>query len=302
MTSSNVTGTCQRCDRRRIVCRIWLIMCCNMPASSGRRNRNRLVKMPMKELMQQTTERLPQRVRQAGMELHETLAPQAAKTVVLTDPAAVEQILFNLVDNSCKYASRAEDRRIHLHWSVGKGVAQIRATDHGPGIQAAQAKKLFRPFSKSDLEAAQTAPGIGLGLALCRRLAGEIGGKLHFDSGNGDGAAFPALGEIVRRRVAEGARLSGEVGPTFASSDPRRAQLPCDGVWRRHSVTPKGCRSRSARPTGDLSGALAGPATANAADNRDRVPAPGRAAPTTTRRSSSSIGPSATKSTLVQDH
>ncbi len=113
------------------------------------------------------------------MELHETLAPQDAKTVVLTDPAAVEQILFNLVDNSCKYASRAEDRRIHLHWSVGTEVTQVRVTDHGPGIQGVQAKKLFRPFSKSDQEAAQSAPGIGLGLALCRRLANEIGGQLH---------------------------------------------------------------------------------------------------------------------------
>ena len=155
----------------------------------GRKSRRR-VEIEMKSLMQQTTERLPQRVQQAGMELHETLAPQDVNTVVLTDPAAVEQILFNLVDNSCKYASRAEDRRIHLHWSVGDRVTQVRVTDHGPGIQAAQAKKLFHPFSKSDQEAAQSAPGIGLGLALCRRLANDIGGKLLFDPGNGQGAAF----------------------------------------------------------------------------------------------------------------
>ena len=155
----------------------------------GRESRRR-VEIELKSLMQQTTERLPQRVQQAGMELHETLTPQDAKTVVLTDPAAVEQILFNLVDNSCKYASRAEDRRIHLHWSVGDRVTQVRVTDHGPGIQAEQAKKLFHPFSKSDQEAAQSAPGIGLGLALCRRLANDIGGKLLFDPGNGQGAAF----------------------------------------------------------------------------------------------------------------
>ena len=144
----------------------------------------------VKELMQQTTERLPQRARQAGMELHETVAPQDANTLVTADPAAVEQILFNLVDNSCKYASSASDRRIHLHWSVGNRVAQVRVTDHGPGIHADQAKKLFRPFSKSDQEAAQSAPGIGLGLALCRRLSNDMGGKLHYNPSEGDGAAF----------------------------------------------------------------------------------------------------------------
>ncbi len=155
----------------------------------GRKKRNR-VKMEMKALMRQTTERLPQRARLSGMELHETLAAQDAKAVVLTDPAAVEQILFNLVDNACKYAACAEDHRIHLHWSVGNRVVQVRVSDHGPGIHVTQAKKLFLPFSKSDQEAAQSAPGIGLGLALCRRLAAEIGGQLHFDSSDNTGAAF----------------------------------------------------------------------------------------------------------------
>ena len=154
------------------------------------RNVRRRVKMDLKTLMQQTTERLPQRARQAGMELHETIAPQDVGQNVVTDPAAVEQILFNLVDNSCKYASTAEDRRIHLHWSIGNRVAQVRVTDHGPGIQAAQARKLFLPFSKSDQEAAQSAPGIGLGLALCRRLASDIGGQLHYDADAAEGATF----------------------------------------------------------------------------------------------------------------
>ncbi len=155
----------------------------------GRKTRPR-VRLALKTLMQQTTERLPQRARQAGMELHETMAPQAAGQIVLTDPGAVEQILFNLVDNSCKYAASATDRRIHLHWSLGNRVLQVRVTDHGPGIQGAQAKRLFRPFSKSDQEAAQSAPGVGLGLALCQRLAREIGGQLHYHPGDGDGAAF----------------------------------------------------------------------------------------------------------------
>ena len=154
------------------------------------RGRRRRVAISLKALMQSSTERLPQRARQAGMELHETITARDAVRTVITDPAAVEQILFNLVDNACKYASSAEDRRIHIRWSIGHRVAQIRVTDHGPGISAEQARRLFRPFSKTDQEAAQSAPGIGLGLALCQRLASDMEGRLSYDPGDGEGAAF----------------------------------------------------------------------------------------------------------------
>jgi signal transduction histidine kinase len=148
------------------------------------------VPIELERLIQQTTERLPQRAKQAGMVLHEAPPPCVTQQVVWTDPAAVEQILFNLVDNACKYASSAHDRRIHIQWSLGNGVAQVRVTDHGPGIAPEQLKKLFRPFSKTDQEAAQSAPGIGLGLALCQRLATDVGGKLTYAPAPGTGAAF----------------------------------------------------------------------------------------------------------------
>ncbi len=154
------------------------------------RNARRRVPIELERLMQQATERLPQRAKQSGMMLQEAPSPPVAQQVVWTDPAAVEQILFNLVDNACKYASSARDRRIHIQWSIGNGVAQVRVTDHGPGISHEQLKKLFRPFSKTDQEAAQSAPGIGLGLALCQRLATDVGGKLTYAPGPGTGAAF----------------------------------------------------------------------------------------------------------------
>ena len=56
---------------------------------------------------------------------------------------------------------------------------------------AKQARRLFRPFSKSADEAATTAPGVGLGLALCRRLAKSMGGTLQLDGKQtGEGACF----------------------------------------------------------------------------------------------------------------
>jgi signal transduction histidine kinase len=50
-------------------------------------------------------------------------------------------------------------------------------------------RKLFKPFSKSVHEAANSAPGVGLGLALCRRLARHLGGRLTLAESN-EGAVF----------------------------------------------------------------------------------------------------------------
>jgi C4-dicarboxylate-specific signal transduction histidine kinase len=61
--------------------------------------------------------------------------------------------------------------------------------DHGPGIPAGATRRLFRPFSKSARDAANTAPGVGLGLALSRRLAVDLGGWLAAEANHG-GADF----------------------------------------------------------------------------------------------------------------
>jgi K+-sensing histidine kinase KdpD len=104
----------------------------------------------------------------------------AVKGVSLsTDVGVVEQILFNLVDNAAKYAARAEDRQIRLHASRDGGGVVFCVIDRGPGFASLRAAERSAPFSKSAQEAAETAPGVGLGLALCRRLAKELGGRLQ---------------------------------------------------------------------------------------------------------------------------
>jgi C4-dicarboxylate-specific signal transduction histidine kinase len=62
--------------------------------------------------------------------------------------------------------------------------------DHGPGVPAARSGKLFHPFSKSVQEAANSAPGLGLGLAISRRLAVSVGGDLREGVHPEGGAVF----------------------------------------------------------------------------------------------------------------
>lgn len=160
-----------------------------------------LVTLRVDELLDRIVPRLADRANQVEMNLEVDADEAASQSQLHTDPTALEQILFNLVDNACKYAARAEDRRIRLRVEQAAGQSlRFRVIDHGPGIPAEQAKRLFRPFSKSDHEAARTAPGVGLGLALSRRLARILGGRLEMSSDrpSGAGAEFVLSLPIAR--------------------------------------------------------------------------------------------------------
>lgn len=142
-------------------------------------------------LLDRTAPRLVDRAEQAEMKLEVDAADDAQDASLCTDPAAVEQILFNLVDNACKYACHGVDKRIHLEIIATGGDVQFRIRDHGPGISRQGQRKLFLPFSKSVHEAASSAPGVGLGLALSRRLARDLGGTLALEPAKDEtGAVF----------------------------------------------------------------------------------------------------------------
>jgi signal transduction histidine kinase len=144
----------------------------------------------MAELVDRIGPRLADRASQADMQLDVEADDEVRPLTIETDPGAVEQILLNLVDNACKYAAGAADRRIHLQCRAAGNSVAMSVCDHGPGIQPEDHKRLFRPFSKSAQEAARTAPGVGLGLALSERLARDLGGRLHVTSKDSDGACF----------------------------------------------------------------------------------------------------------------
>jgi signal transduction histidine kinase len=140
-------------------------------------------------LIESATERLRERVAAAGLTL--TFDKPAEPVTVRADGAAVEQILVNLVDNACKYARSGAPPTVEVSLSRTDGRAVVRVRDHGPGLSASERRRLFRPFSKSDHEAAASAPGVGLGLALSRRLARAQGGDLRLDDRTaGGGATF----------------------------------------------------------------------------------------------------------------
>jgi len=153
--------------------------------------RGRTERITLAALIEKVKARLEQRAEQAGMTIVVDADSAALSTPVHVDASVVEQILFNLVDNACKYAApTATESIIHLEALPAGRFAMLRVRDHGQGISAAGVKRLFKPFSKSAHEAAHTAPGVGLGLALCRRLSRSMGGDLQLDISTKSGACF----------------------------------------------------------------------------------------------------------------
>ena len=66
----------------------------------------------------------------------------------------------------------------------------MRVRDDGHGIPQSDAKRIFKAFRKSATEAAHSAPGVGLGLCLSRRLAQAMGGDLQLETYAPNGASF----------------------------------------------------------------------------------------------------------------
>lgn len=150
------------------------------------------------ELVAQVKPLLQRRVADARMILEcETGIPP--ESVVHTDAESYNQILFNLVDNACKYAFGATDRSIQLKIAEENGRLCTTVCDHGSGISPSQARMIFEPFERGSF-AASDKPGIGLGLALSRRLARDLGGDLVCKPAHEGGACFELVLPIVKGR------------------------------------------------------------------------------------------------------
>lgn len=100
---------------------------------------------------------------------------QVLPVTLMTDPALLERLLRNLLDNALKHGG---------HGPIGIGMSQdqqlvISVTDFGPGIPASEREHIFEEFYR--LPRSQHAQGLGLGLSIVRRIADLLGYRLALD-------------------------------------------------------------------------------------------------------------------------
>jgi len=145
--------------------------------------------MNLNELVARLNPALERRVESTPMTLEVEL-DSPADTPLSVDPEAVGQILGNLVDNAAKYAIGTTSPTIHLGAAATNSSLVLTVRDHGPGIPREQARVIFDPFERGGRDPADSVPGVGLGLALARGLARDMGGELTLESPNDGGALF----------------------------------------------------------------------------------------------------------------
>jgi len=153
------------------------------------------------ELLERVVPGLERRAREAGMTL--LVDGRGREDELLrTDPEAVGQILFNLVDNACKYGRDRSGSGGTVELSVvaaGEGLS-LRVRDHGKGVPPGCRRAIFRAFDRGGLDSSDPNPGVGLGLALSRGLARDLGGELSLESGGGEPGADFRLSLPLERR------------------------------------------------------------------------------------------------------
>lgn len=129
-----------------------------------------------------------------GMEVSTELAPELP--LVQGDSVQLQQVLLNLVLNAADAMSGNPPgkRRLYVSTSLTKGGVRLSVRDEGVGLPA-DIEGIFRPFYTTK------AQGLGMGLAICRSIAGAHEGQLCAESHGDKGAAFhlelPARFETV---------------------------------------------------------------------------------------------------------
>jgi len=140
---------------------------------------------------------------------------------VVQDRAKLTQILLNLTGNATKFTSEGG---VSLHCTVTRDTVEFEVGDTGIGIPAEHFEAIFDEFRQLDGAADRAHSGVGLGLALCRRYTGLLGGTIEVKSELGKGSTFtvriPRFLELGHDNVAV---LEGLPAPL---SDPTLRSAP----------------------------------------------------------------------------
>jgi signal transduction histidine kinase len=133
------------------------------------------------QLMERTTERF--RRSHPGRALQVDVSASSELAVDL-DATLFPRALDNLLDNAAQYSDGAVTVRV---LQLEPGRLRLEVVDEGIGMSADDLAKAFQPFFRADKSRTRATGGLGLGLALCRRIVEAHGGVVQLTSEPGRG-------------------------------------------------------------------------------------------------------------------
>ncbi|WP_192954762.1 response regulator [Gallaecimonas mangrovi] len=121
------------------------------------------------------------------------------------DPLRLGQVLTNLVNNAVKFTEKGEIVVAIQRESTSHNQVTLRftVTDTGIGMSQEQLSRLFQSFSQADNSTTRRYGGTGLGLVICKRLAGLMGGSTGVESELGKGSTFWFTAQLALPQVQE---------------------------------------------------------------------------------------------------
>jgi PAS domain S-box-containing protein len=169
-----------------------------------------VVDFDLRECLETTLKTLALRADEKGLELLCDVQADVPE-LLRGDPNRLRQIMVNLVGNAIKFTHTGEvtlkvetggsrNGRYRLHFIV---------SDTGVGIPQEKLESVFESFSQADTSTTREYGGTGLGLTICRRLVGLMGGRIWVESEVGKGSAFHLTVDLERGAEVAGTGFAG---------------------------------------------------------------------------------------------
>nr|WP_269930274.1 sensor histidine kinase [Aminobacter sp. HY435] len=165
----------------------------------ARKPNQKLGSVALDEVVRDTEEIVAWRLKAADAMLIIDLGP--TPLAVKAGSVRLQQVLVNIITNAADAVETLPDRRIELIARRSGGKVSITVRDHGPGVPAAVADRIFDPFFSTK----GVGKGLGLGLSISYNIVKDFGGSLGVVNHPEGGALFTIELDLARMTVREAA-------------------------------------------------------------------------------------------------
>ena len=138
------------------------------------------------EMMNQITKNFEQLAKTQNVKI---INLTKSEFTVYSDSKRLEQVLTNLINNALDFLD-TKNPKIEIEAKKENNTIHFRVSDNGKGIPKNKQSEIFKKFYQQDTSQRREHGGAGLGLAICKGIVEGLGGKIWFDSKEGEGTNF----------------------------------------------------------------------------------------------------------------